>query len=61
MENFPMADDDDLRFKIVRTNSHDESNSADYQTACGLYLNDCIDYRDGALISRSEPEARGKC
>lgn len=62
-----MPDDDDLRFKVVRTNSHDEVvaravnlliGRAAYETACRLYPNDRVDYRDGArIIARNEPKS----
>jgi hypothetical protein len=61
-----MAAVEELRFKIVRTNSHDEvialANNllvacAAYETARRLYPHDRVDYRDGArVIARSEPE-----
>ena len=62
-----MLDDDPLRFKVVRINSRDEViareinllvGRAAYETACRLYPNDYVDYRDGArIIARSEPES----
>jgi hypothetical protein len=61
-----MAVVEELRFKIVRTNSHDEviarANNllvarAAYETARRLYPHDRVDYRDGArVIARSEPQ-----
>jgi hypothetical protein len=60
--------DDDLRFKVVRTNSHDEViarainlllGRAAYETARQLYPNDRVDYRDGArIIARSDQERK---
>jgi hypothetical protein len=65
-EDIAMAVVEELRFKIVRTNSHDEviarANNllvarAAYETARRLYPHDRVDYRDGAhVIARSEPE-----
>jgi hypothetical protein len=59
-----MHDDADLRFKVVRTNGHDEVvaratnlliGRAAYETARRLYPNDRVDYRDGArIIARSD-------
>jgi hypothetical protein len=52
-----MPADDPPRFKIVRTNRHDEVvaratnliiGCAAYETARRLYPNDRVDYRDGA-------------
>lgn len=61
--------DDDLRFKVVRTNSHDEVvarainlliGRAAYETARQLFPNDRVDYRHGArIIARSEPASKG--
>jgi hypothetical protein len=61
--------DDDLPFKVVRINSHDEViaraanllvGRAAYETAARLYPKDRIDYRDGArIIARSKPSVRG--
>ncbi len=61
-----MRHDDDLPFKVVRTNGHDEivarTNNllvgrAAFETARRLYPNERVDYRDGArIIARSEPE-----
>jgi hypothetical protein len=58
--------DDDLPFKVVRTNSHDEIlaratnlvlGRAAYETAVRLYPKDRIDYRCGArVIERSYAE-----
>jgi hypothetical protein len=63
-EEVPMHADDDLRFKVVRTNGHDEIvaratnlivGRAAYETARRLYPNDRVDYRDGArIIARSD-------
>jgi hypothetical protein len=65
-----MLEDDDLHFKVVNTNSHDEVvarainlfvGRAAYETACRLYPNERVDYRDGArIIARSELESKGK-
>jgi hypothetical protein len=59
-----MHADDPLRFKVVRTNGHDEVvaratnliiGRAAYETARRLYPNDRVDYRDGArIIARSD-------
>jgi hypothetical protein len=59
-----MHADDPLRFKVVRTNDHDEVvaratnliiGRAAYETARRLYPNDRVDYRDGArIIARSD-------
>ena len=56
--------DDDLPFKVVRTNAHDEVigraanllvGRAAYETARRLYPQDGIDYRCGArVIERSD-------
>ena len=56
--------DDDLPFKVVRTNSHDEViaraanllvGRAAYETARRMYPKDRIDYREGAhVIERSD-------
>jgi hypothetical protein len=55
----PSVDNDDLPFKVVRTNSHDEiiaraSNllvgRAAYETAARMYPRDRIEYRRGALV-----------
>jgi hypothetical protein len=64
----PDARYDDLPFKVVRTNSHDEViarainlivGRAAYETACRLYPNERVDYRDGArIIARSEPQSK---
>ena len=52
-------DDDDLPFKVVRTNSHDEViaraanllvGRAAYETADRMYSKDRIEYRKGALV-----------
>jgi hypothetical protein len=61
-------DDDDLRFKVVRVNGHDEIvaracnlliGRAAYETARRLYEGERVDYRDGArVIARSEPDRR---
>jgi hypothetical protein len=61
-----MQDDADLRFKVVRTNGHDEVvaraanllvGRAAYETARRLYENERIDFRDGArIIARSESD-----
>ncbi len=58
---------EDLPFKVVRANGHDEviarANNllvgrAAYETAIRLYPKDTIQYRDGArIIERSEPNA----
>jgi hypothetical protein len=62
--------DDDLRFKVVRVNGHDEVvaravnlliGRAAYETARRLYEGERVDYRDGARIiatSRHETKAR---
>ena len=59
-----MPDHDDLRFKVVRTNGHDEViaravnliiGRAAYETARRLYPDERVDYRDGArIIERSD-------
>ncbi len=59
----PMLDED-LPFKVVRTNSHDEVlaraanllvGRAAYETARRLYPRDMIQYRNGAqIIERSD-------
>jgi hypothetical protein len=59
-------EDDDLRFKVVRVNGHDEIvaracnliiGRAAFETARRLYPTERVDYRDGArIIARSEPE-----
>jgi hypothetical protein len=58
-EGVLMPADDPLRFKVVRTNGHDEVvaratnliiGRAAYETARRLYPNDRVDYRDGARI-----------
>jgi hypothetical protein len=58
-----MPDDDDLRFKVVRSNSDEVVaravnliiGQAAYETARRLYLNERVDYRDGArIIERSD-------
>jgi hypothetical protein len=64
-----MTEDDDLRFKVVRTNGHDEVvaratnlliGRAAYETARRLYENERVDFRDGArIIAKSEPETKG--
>ncbi len=56
--------DEDLPFKVVRTNSHDEVlaraanllvGRAAYETARRLYPRDMIQYRNGAqIIERSD-------
>jgi hypothetical protein len=66
MKDPTMSDDDPLRFKVVRTNGHDDIvarasdlivDRAAYETARRLYPNERADYRDGArVIARSEPE-----
>jgi hypothetical protein len=58
---------EDLPFKVVRINGHDEViaraanlivGRAAYETAIRLYPKDAIQYRDGArIIERSEPNA----
>jgi hypothetical protein len=63
-----MPEGDDLRFKVVRTNGHDEIvaravnliiGRAAYETARRLYPHERVDYRDGArAIARSEPGQR---
>jgi hypothetical protein len=63
-EDSGMPDHDDLRFKVVRTNGHDEVvaravnliiGRAAYETARRLYPNERVDYRDGArIIERSD-------
>jgi hypothetical protein len=63
-----MSDHDDLRFKVVRTNGHDEVmaraanliiGQAAYETARRMYPNDRVDYRDGArIIATSGPEPK---
>jgi hypothetical protein len=65
-----MPDDDPLRFKVVKTNSHDEViarainllvGQAAYETARRLYPNERVDYRDGGrIIARSEPQSRSQ-
>jgi hypothetical protein len=60
--------DDDLQFKVVKINSHDEViaravnlliGRAAYETARGLYPNERVDYRDGGrTIARSEPQSK---
>jgi hypothetical protein len=60
--------DDNLHFKVVRTNGHDEivarTNNllvgrAAFETARRLYENERVDFRDGArVIARSEPEPK---
>jgi hypothetical protein len=57
---------DSLPFKVVRTNGHEEivarTNNllvgrAAFETACRLYPNERVDYRDGTrIIAHSEPE-----
>jgi hypothetical protein len=51
--------DDDLPFKVVRTNSHEEIiahagnllvGRAAYETAARMYPRDRIEYREGALV-----------
>jgi hypothetical protein len=64
-----MSDHDDLRFKVVRTNGHDEVMAraanliicqAAYETARRMYPNDRVDYCDGArIIATSGPEPKG--
>jgi hypothetical protein len=61
-----MHDDDDLKFKVVRTNGYDEVvaraanlliGRAAYETARRLYEHERVDFRDGSrIIARSEPE-----
>ncbi len=61
-----MHDGDELLFKIVRTNGHDEVlaraanliiGRAAYETARRLFPNDRVDYRNGAqIIARSDQE-----
>jgi hypothetical protein len=61
---------DELRFKVIRTNGHDEVVAraanlligwAAYETARRLYPNERVDYRDGArIIERSEPPQTNK-
>jgi hypothetical protein len=61
-----MPDDDELPFKVVRTNGRDEVvarcnnllvGRAAFETARRLYPNERVDYCDGArVIARSEPE-----
>jgi len=55
----PSVDDDDLPFKVVRTNSRDEViaragnllvGRAAYETAARMYPRDRIEYRHGALV-----------
>ena len=56
--------DEDLPFKVVRTNAHDEIlaraanllvGRAAYETAIRLFPNDNIQYRNGAqIITRSD-------
>jgi hypothetical protein len=56
--------DEDLPFKVVRTNSHDEVlaravnllvGRAAYETAVRLFPNDTIQFRNGAqIIARSD-------
>jgi hypothetical protein len=59
--------DEDLPFKVVRTNSHDEVlaraanllvGRAAYETAIRLFPNDAIQYRNGAqIIARTDGRA----
>jgi hypothetical protein len=66
LENANMHDGDELLFKIVRTNGHDEVlaraanliiGRAAYETARRLFPNDRVDYRNGAqIIARSDQE-----
>jgi hypothetical protein len=61
-----MRHEENLPFKVVRTNGHDEivarTNNllvgrAAFETARRLYPHERVDYRDGArIIARSEPE-----
>jgi hypothetical protein len=61
-----MQHDDELLFKVVRTNGHDEIlaraanliiGRAAYETARRLFPNDRVDYRNGAqIIARSDQE-----
>ena len=63
LEALPLPNED-LPFKVVRTNSHDEViasaanlvlGRAAYETARRMYLRDRIDYRHGAkVIERSD-------
>jgi hypothetical protein len=60
--------DEDLPFKVVRTNSHDEIlaraanllvGRAAYETAIRLFPKDAIQFRNGAqIIARSDRERR---
>jgi hypothetical protein len=64
-----MRDDDELRFKVVRTNGHDEVlvraanllvGRAAYETARRLFPKERIDLRDGArILDTSAPESKG--
>jgi hypothetical protein len=66
LENANMYDDDELLFKVVRTNGRDEVlaraanliiGRAAYETARRLFPNDRVDYRNGAqIIARSDQE-----
>jgi hypothetical protein len=59
-------DEDELQFKVVRTNGHDEVvaraanlliGRAAYETARRLYPNERVDYRQGGrVIARSDQE-----
>ena len=60
---------DDLPFKVVRTNSHDEIIARDnnllvgraaYETARRMYPQDRIDYRCGARVIERSDEPSGK-
>jgi hypothetical protein len=63
-----MPDDDDLCFKVVRVNGHDEVvararnlliGRAAYETARRLYEHERVDYRNGAqIIATSRPETK---
>ena len=62
-----MYDDDELLFKVVRTNGHDQVlaraanliiGRAAYETARRLFPNDRVDYCNGAqILARSDQES----
>jgi hypothetical protein len=66
LENANMYDDDELLFKVVRTNGPDKIlaraanliiGRAAYETARRMFPNDRVDYRNGAqIIARSDQE-----
>jgi hypothetical protein len=67
MKDTAAMPDDELRFKVIRTNGHDEIvarainlliGRAAFETARRLYENE----GDGArVIAHSEPETKGQC